>query len=80
MGALTRSDGKEIYAAARAAAQTLGMVREGWNGFNVLHHAAGRVGAMEVGFVPQAGGKDMGGIIAAAKNDGVRRCLFTGCG
>ncbi|AOW46454.1 hypothetical protein A4S02_06380 [Acetobacter ascendens] len=28
------------------------MVAEGWNGFNVLHTAASRVGALDIGFVP----------------------------
>ena len=38
----------------------------GWNGFNVLHLAAGRVGGMELGFVPGAGGRDVAGILDGA--------------
>jgi len=34
------------------------MVREDWNGFNVLHNAASRVGALDIGFVPSPGGRD----------------------
>jgi NADH-quinone oxidoreductase subunit G len=30
-------------------------VNEGWNGFNVLHTAAGRMGALMLGFVPPKG-------------------------
>lgn len=30
------------------------VVREGWNGFNVLHDAAARVAALDVGFLPSA--------------------------
>src|SRR5262249_52958684 len=41
--------------AARTAIE-LGAVKEGWNGFSVLHTAASRVGAMELGFVPGEGG------------------------
>jgi NADH-quinone oxidoreductase subunit G len=33
-------------------------VREGWNGFNVLHTAAARVGGLDLGFVPGKGGLD----------------------
>jgi NADH-quinone oxidoreductase subunit G len=33
-----------------------------WNGFNVLHTAAGRVGGLDIGFVPGDGGKDAGAI------------------
>ncbi len=35
------------------------MVREGWNGFNVLHTAAARVGGLDLGFVPGPGGRDL---------------------
>ena len=30
------------------------VVREGWNGYNVFHDTASRVGAMDVGFLPSA--------------------------
>ena len=32
-----------------------GAVRDGWNGFTVLHTAAARVGGLDLGFVPGAG-------------------------
>jgi NADH-quinone oxidoreductase subunit G len=42
----------------------------GWNGFNVLHTAAGRVGALDLGFLPQKGGKDTVAVLeAAARGD-----------
>lgn len=31
-------------------------VAEGWNGFALLHNAAGRVGGLDIGFVPHDGG------------------------
>src|SRR5207253_2026423 len=43
-------------ALAAKAAVELGAVKDGWNGFSVLHAAASRVGALDVGFVPGAGG------------------------
>jgi NADH-quinone oxidoreductase subunit G len=64
-GALARADGEAVLAAAKAIATNCNVVREGWNGFNMLHNAAARVGALDVGFVPQKGGLDMAGIIAA---------------
>ena len=42
-GALMREDGAAILAAAAKVAQGSGAVGDGWNGFNVLHHAASRV-------------------------------------
>jgi NADH-quinone oxidoreductase subunit G len=37
-------------------AKTFGVIREGWNGWNVLHTAAARVGGLDLGFVPGEGG------------------------
>jgi NADH-quinone oxidoreductase subunit G len=65
-GALARPDGAAILALARKVAETGGLVKEGWNGFNVLHTAAARVGGLEVGFTPGAGGRGVGGILDAA--------------
>ena len=54
-GALTRPDGAAIAALAAKAAIEMGAVKEGWNGYSVLHTAASRVGALEIGFVPTTG-------------------------
>ncbi|AWK84793.1 NADH-quinone oxidoreductase subunit NuoG [Azospirillum thermophilum] len=66
MGAFQRRDGLAVQAAARSLAETCGMVREDWNGFNVLHTAAARVGGIEAGFLPGAGGRDLAGILDGA--------------
>ncbi len=55
-GALTRGDGAAIASLAAKAALELGAVKEGWNGYCVLHSAASRVGALDLGFVPGQGG------------------------
>ncbi|HYH19597.1 MAG TPA: NADH-quinone oxidoreductase subunit NuoG, partial [Azospirillum sp.] len=65
-GAFRRSDALAVQAAVRQVAETYAMVREGWNGFNVLHTAAARVGGLDVGFVPGPGGRDVAGIVAGA--------------
>jgi NADH-quinone oxidoreductase subunit G len=54
-GALARPDGAAIAALAAKAAIALGAVKEGWTGFGVLHSAASRVGALDLGFVPGEG-------------------------
>ena len=59
-GALARPDGAAVAALAAKAAIELGAVKEGWNGFCVLHTAASRVGALEIGFVPGEGGLNAG--------------------
>jgi NADH-quinone oxidoreductase subunit G len=53
-GALARGDGAHVLCTARSIAQRFAMVRPDWSGFNVLHTAAARVGALDIGFV---GGK-----------------------
>src|SRR6185437_13272922 len=66
-GALRRRDGAAILHLARTLAETAGLVREDWNGFNVLHTAAARAGGLDLGFVPQAGGRDTAGILAGCE-------------
>jgi NADH-quinone oxidoreductase subunit G len=66
MGALARKDGAAILGLARKLAEGAGMIREDWNGFNVLHTAAARVGGLDLGFVPGPDGKDVAGILAGA--------------
>jgi len=55
-GALNRRDSREILRVCHEIAEKYNMIQEGWNGFNVLHTAAGRVGALDLGFTPQTNG------------------------
>ena len=67
-GALARPDGAAVLALARRVAEANGLVKDGWNGFNVLHTAAARVGGLEVGFVPGKGGRDVAGMLEGASS------------
>jgi NADH-quinone oxidoreductase subunit G len=77
-GALARPDGAAVLASAYKAAEAAGAITEGWNGFNVLHTAAGRVGALDVGAVPALGGKDTNAILAAARSGGLDTLFLFG--
>ncbi len=66
VGALSRGDGEAVLAAACSLAQDVGAISSDWNGFNVLHTAASRVGGLDVGFVPASGGRDTSGILEGA--------------
>jgi NADH-quinone oxidoreductase subunit G len=66
-GPLRRKDGAAILALAHDLADSAGLVREGWNGFNVLHLAASRVAGLDLGFVPGPGGRDVAGILAGCE-------------
>jgi NADH-quinone oxidoreductase subunit G len=65
-GALRRADGPAIHALARQLAESFNLIQDDWNGFNVLHTAAARVGGLEMGFLPGQGGKGTADILTAA--------------
>jgi NADH-quinone oxidoreductase subunit G len=69
-GALARPDGAAILTLAAKAAETMGAIKPAlsWNGFNVLHTAAARVGGLDLGFVPGKGGHDVASMLDAASN------------
>ncbi len=62
-GALARADGAAIAALAAGIAKTYKMT------WNVLHSAASRVGALDLGFVPGEGGKSAGDLVAKGGAD-----------
>jgi NADH-quinone oxidoreductase subunit G len=55
-GAIARHDGAAVLALAAKLATDLGAIKDGWNGFAVLHDTASRVGALDIGFTPGANG------------------------
>jgi len=65
-GALIGDNGAEVLAAAAKLAEKCGALSDDWNGFNVLHTAAARVGGLDLGLVPGEGGLDVSGMLAAA--------------
>lgn len=77
-GALTRADGAAVLAACRKIADETGMVTDDWNGFNVLHTAAARVGGLDIGFVPGAEGRDTAGILAGAADGSIKAVYLLG--
>lgn len=54
---------KNGHGAALALAKSLNVVRDGWNGFNVVHTAAARMGALMLGYARAGGIAD---IVAAS--------------
>jgi NADH-quinone oxidoreductase subunit G len=74
-GAVARADGAAILKLAAKIAADTGMIgpatspeEGGWNGFNVLHTAASRVGALDLGFLPGRTGRDASAILDGASN------------
>ena len=79
-GALTRNDGAAILDLARTTANKLGMIDEnkGWNGFNLLHTAAARVGGLDLGFVPGSNGRDVASILEGAESGDIKAVYLLG--
>ncbi len=73
-GAIDHDDGLAVLGQAAKLTVACGAVSAEWNGFSVLHTEASAVGAFEVGFVPQDGGKD----IAAMQKGGVDALILMG--
>ena len=74
MGALARADGAAVL---NMAAQ-LSSVTDEWNGFNVLHTAAARVGGLDLGVVPGEGGRDVEGILAGCESGEIEVVFLIG--
>lgn len=67
--ALAGENGPAVLNALGALAKKVGVVAEGWNGFNVLHSAASRVAGLDMGFVPGEGGLTAAGMVQAGALD-----------
>ena len=79
-GALARGDGYSILGLSREIAETYRMVNgtTSWNGFNVLHTAAGRVGGLDLGFVPNNNGRDTEGILNGTEQGDIKFVYLLG--
>ncbi len=77
-GAVARPDGAAILHLAHRIAERYGLVREDWNGFNLLHLAAARVGGLELGLVPGEGGRDLAGILEGAARGEIEALFLLG--
>ncbi len=79
-GALSRPDGAAVLDLARTVAETYKMIdtAQNWNGFNVLHTAAARVGGLDLGFVPGAKGRDVNGILEGAQSGDIKAVYLLG--
>jgi NADH-quinone oxidoreductase subunit G len=84
-GALAREDGGAILRAAAKIAMDTGAIgpagsaiEGGWNGFNVLHTAASRVAALDLGIIPAEGGRDVAAILGGASKGAIEFVYLLG--
>ncbi len=77
-GVFARDDGMAVHALLHKAAEKLGIVTKDWNGFNILHQAASRVGGLDINFLPQEGGAAFKDILTETKNGTVKALYLLG--
>lgn len=56
-----RPDREALVKAIHGLVERAGVVRDGWNGFNVIHDNASRVAALDIGFAPSAAARARAG-------------------
>jgi NADH-quinone oxidoreductase subunit G len=76
--ALRGTEGKALLSAVGALAKSVNLVREDFNGFNVLHNAASRVAGLDMGFMPGEGGLATPEILDAAQQGAVETVYLLG--
>jgi NADH-quinone oxidoreductase subunit G len=77
-GALMRNDYQEILHLCSEIVKKYNFVQDGWNGFNILHSAASRVAALDLGFVPQKDGMYTQEILTAAEKKKIKAVYLLG--
>ena len=79
MGAVSGEGGEAVLGAAMTLAKEIGALTDEWNGFSVLHTAAGRVGAIDLGFLPGEGGRAFTEIVDGAASGDIDFVYNLGC-
>ena len=75
---LCLEDGAEIITLAKLIAEKYNFVSEDWNGFNILHTAASRVGGLDIGFVPTKSALNVGQILDKAAEGSIKFVYLLG--
>lgn len=75
---LTRKDAEIILDLAKTIAEKYKLYTPEWNGYNVLHRAASRVGGLDIGFLPGEKGKAINEILSGAKKGDIEVVYLLG--
>ncbi len=73
-----RPDTLAILGAIQKLIKKYQFIQEDWNGYNVLHTAAARVGGLDLGFVPQQDGLSTKEILKACQKDKIKVIYLLG--
>lgn len=56
-----RPDREVLLKAIHSLSEAAGVVKEDWNGYNIIHDNASRVAALDIGFAPSANARKYNG-------------------
>ena len=73
-----RDDGPAVIAALAKLAVDVGAATAEWNGFSILHTAASRVAALDLGVVPGEGGLSTRDILAGCASGAIETLILVG--
>ncbi len=77
-GVLSHVDASKILNICSDLAKKYNVVSGDWNGWNILHTAASRVGGLDMGFVPGDGGRSTTEILDAAASGAMKTVYLLG--
>ncbi len=74
---IARKDAFSVIDICKQIACKYGFIKEDWNGYNVLHNAAGRVGGLDLGFV-QENDKNINSLLDECENKKIKAVIMLG--
>ncbi|WP_375331979.1 NADH-quinone oxidoreductase subunit NuoG [Candidatus Tisiphia endosymbiont of Temnostethus pusillus] len=77
-GVYSRDDGYAILALIHQMVDKYKIVRDDWNGFNILHNHASMVGSLDIGFSPKNGGNGVYEILQKAEKGEIKFVYLLG--
>lgn len=77
-GVYSRDDGYAILALIHQMVDKYKIVRDDWNGFNILHNHASMVGSLDIGFSPKNGGNGVSEILQKAERGEIKFVYLLG--
>jgi len=73
-----RNDAESCLNIIQEICEKYNVITSDWNGYNILHNSASRVGALDIDFVPAKGGKNTKEIYKAIENEKINLLFLLG--
>ncbi|WP_341764391.1 NADH-quinone oxidoreductase subunit NuoG [Candidatus Tisiphia endosymbiont of Beris chalybata] len=77
-GVYARDDGYALLSLIHQMVEQYKIVREDWNGLNILHNHASMVGSLDIGFSPQNGGSSVVEILRKSQEGKIKLVYLLG--